>query len=103
MYSIRKESSTVEEEDERDVINDLTKLLKTKKARKAKEAESRVYSTQPKKAATASEKALHRQLQEKLQQVNSKIDRRFKGQLGKDKDPSKATRDIKNVGLKIPY
>ena len=103
MYSIRKESSTVEEEDERDVINDLTKLLKTKKARKAKEAESRVYSTQPKKAATASEKALHRQLQEKLQQVNSKIDRRFKGQLDTDKDPSKSTRNIKDVGLKIPY
>ena len=31
-YGNRKKSSTVEEEDERDVINDLAKLLKTKKS-----------------------------------------------------------------------
>ncbi len=47
MYNNRKKSSTVEEEEDRDVINDLTKILKNKKARKEKEAEAQVYSTQP--------------------------------------------------------
>ena len=49
LYSFRNPTTEVEKEDERDVITDLTKLMKTKKARKLQEAESRVYSTQPKK------------------------------------------------------
>ena len=102
LYSFRKDSSTVEQEDERDVITDLTKLLKTKKARKQKEAESRVYSTQPKKPPTATEKALNMKITQ-LEQQQEKLLLRFKGQPGTDKAPSKPRRDIKDVGLKIPF
>ena len=53
LFSYRKPSSEVEKEDERNVIDDLTKLMKIKKARKIKESESRVYSSQPKKGDKA--------------------------------------------------
>ena len=114
MYNSRKTSSTVEEEEDRDVINDLTKILKNKKARKEKEAEAQVYSTRPQpQRATASERALHMRIAE-LEKDKLLSEKRSKGQLGANKDlsflgagkdPPKANRNSKNVGvgLKVPY
>ena len=100
LYSYRKPSSEVKKEDERNVIDDLTKLMRTKKARKIKESESRVYSTQPKKETRPNmlEKVLQTKIQQ-LEQQQQQLVLKLKGQTGAAKGPPKAH---KNVGINVP-
>jgi hypothetical protein len=100
MYSYRSPSVEVEEVDERDVILDLTKLMKTQKARKMEDAESRVYSTQPKKT-NALEKALQLRIA-MLEQQQNQLVHQLKGQPGAATGPG-TSRPTKDVGLDIPY
>ena len=111
MYNSRKKSSTVEEEEDRDVINDLTKILKNKKDRKERDAETQVYRTKEHpQRTTASERALHMRIAE-LEKDKLLLEQRSKGQqgankdsfLGAGKDPPKANRKNVGVGLKVPY
>ena len=103
LYSFRSPTTEVEREDERDVITDLTKLMKTKKARKLKEAESRVYSTQPKKPNVL-EKTLQMKITQ-LEQQQQQLVLKLKGQTGTDTVTSRPRKAMegKDVGIEVPY
>ena len=96
-YAIRYPSTIVEKVEERSVISDLAKLLKTKKARQLKDAESKVYSMQP-KHRNPQEKAMQMKITQ-LENQQLQLVHKLREKLGEKPNPRK---DPRGIGLEIP-